>query len=250
MILSELKRIIEALILCHDAPMSLAQIRQSLDSDLSNEQLRALLDEIALEWQTRAVHLVQVATGWCFQSAPDLIPYLDRMRAEKPASYSRAVLETLAIIAYKQPVTRGDIEDIRGVTVSSEIIKKLEDRGWVDVVGHREVPGRPALLATTKQFLDDLGLQHVRDLPPLLAEHETEVESQLSLDGIKPLTERAQVGVLTTEEAQADSGQLTLVQQEQMHTESATSDLAKDIDNENYLEASPSNSEAENSTPE
>lgn len=189
MTLPEIKRIIEALILCHDVPMSLPQIRQSLDIDLSNEQLRVLLEEIAVEWRSRAVNLVQVSSGWRFQSAPDLVPYLERMRAEKPASYSRAVLETLAIIAYRQPVTRGDIEDIRGVTVSSEIIKKLEERGWIDVVGHREVPGRPALFATTKHFLDDLGLQGLRDLPPLLATPESDSEPQLSLDGVKQLTE-------------------------------------------------------------
>lgn len=165
---SELKRIIEALILCHDAPIGLAGIKSALDMDISNEQLRILLDEITLDWSTRAVCLVQVATGWRFQSAPDLTPYVDRMRAEKPAVYSRATLETLAIIAYRQPVTRGDIEDIRGVTVSSQIIKTLEERGWIDAVGHREVVGRPTLFATTKQFLDDLGLAHVRDLPSLI----------------------------------------------------------------------------------
>lgn len=189
MTLSELKRIIEALILCHDAPMSLAHIKHSLDSDLSNEQMRVLLEEIAEEWRPRAVNLIQVSTGWRFQSAPDLAPFLDRMRAERPAAYSRAVLETLAIIAYRQPVTRGDIEDIRGVTVSSEIIKKLEERGWIDVVGHREVPGRPALLATTKQFLDDLGLQGLHGLPSLVQSDEGLDEPQLSLDGVKQLTQ-------------------------------------------------------------
>ena len=189
MTLSELKRIIEALILCHDAPMSLAHIKQSLDSDLSNEQIRVLLEEIAEDWSSRAINLVQVSTGWRFQSAPDLAPFLDRMRAERPAAYSRAVLETLAIIAYRQPVTRGDIEDIRGVTVSSEIIRKLEERGWVDVVGHREVPGRPALLATTKQFLDDLGLQGLQGLPSLVQSDEVLDEPQLSLDGVKQLTQ-------------------------------------------------------------
>ena len=172
---SELKRIIEALILCHDAPIGLAGIKSALDIDISNELLRKLLDEITLDWSTRAVCLVQVATGWRFQSAPDLTPYVDRMRAEKPATYSRATLETLAIIAYRQPVTRGDIEDIRGVTVSSQIIKTLEERGWIDAVGHREVVGRPTLFATTKQFLDDLGLANVRDLPSLT---EPEIENQ------------------------------------------------------------------------
>ena len=155
---NEIKRITEALILCHDAPMSLAQIKAALNIDINNDTLRLLLDEIKAEWSERAVHLTQVATGYRFQTAADVLPYIDRLRAEKPAQYSRAVLETLAIIAYRQPVTRGDIEDIRGVTVSSHIIKSLEERGWIDTVGHREVPGRPALWATTKHFLDDLGL--------------------------------------------------------------------------------------------
>ena len=189
MTLSELKRIIEALILCHDAPMSVAHIKHSLDCDLSNEQIRVLLEEIAGEWRLRAVNLIQVSTGWRFQSASDLAPFLDRMRAERPAAYSRAVLETLAIIAYRQPVTRGDIEDIRGVTVSSEIIKKLEERGWIEVVGQREVPGRPSLLATTKQFLDDFGLQALRDLPSLESSAEVLDDPQLTLDGVKQLTQ-------------------------------------------------------------
>lgn len=162
------KRIIEALILCHDAPMSLSQIKMALESDLSNDELRVLLEEIKSDWSERAVQLVQLASGWRFQSAPDVLVFLDRLRAEKPVQYSRAVMETLAIIAYRQPVTRGDIEDVRGVTVSSNIIKTLEERGWIDVVGHRETVGRPALFATTKQFLDDLGLKNLQQLPPLV----------------------------------------------------------------------------------
>ncbi|MGL4767855.1 MAG: SMC-Scp complex subunit ScpB [Formosimonas sp.] len=179
---SELKRIVEALILCHDEPIALADIKSALDMDVGNDLLRALLNEIAQEWSTRSVHLVQVSTGWRFQSAPDLAPYVERMRAEKPPSYSRATLETLAIIAHRQPVTRGDIEDIRGVTVSSQIIKTLEERGWIEAVGHREVVGRPTLFATTKQFLNDLGLTHVRDLPALI---EPEAEyAPPELDGL------------------------------------------------------------------
>lgn len=176
---TELKKIIEALILCHDAPMGLAQIKQALNIKLNNDVLRTLLDELIHEWSSRSVNLVAVATGWRFQSAPDLTPYLDRMRAEKPVVYSRAVLEILAIIAYRQPVTRGDIEDIRGVAVSSQIIKTLEERGWIDEVGRREVVGRPALFATTKRFLDDLGLLHVRDLPDLVSIESADRESQL-----------------------------------------------------------------------
>ena len=169
---NEIKRITEALILSHDAPMSLAQIKAALNIDINNDTLRLLLDEIKTEWSERAVHLTQVATGYRFQTAADVLPYIDRLRAEKPAQYSRAVLETLAIIAYRQPVTRGDIEDIRGVTVSSHIIKSLEERGWIDTVGYREVPGRPALWATTKHFLDDLGLLSLKELPVLLGQED------------------------------------------------------------------------------
>lgn len=177
---NEIKRITEALILSNDAPMSLAQIKSALNIEINNDTLRLLLDEIKSDWSERAVHLTQVATGYRFQTAADVLPYIDRLRAEKPAQYSRAVLETLAIIAYRQPVTRGDIEDIRGVTVSSQIIKSLEERGWIDTVGHREVPGRPALWATTKQFLDDLGLLSLKELPVLLGQEDGET-GQLAL---------------------------------------------------------------------
>ena len=129
--------------------------------------LRVLLDEIRIEWTDRPLELVQIASGWRFRTRAEYLPYLERLNPERPPKYSRAVLETLAIIAYRQPVTRGDIEDIRGVTVASQIVKVLEERGWVDVVGHRDTPGRPALLATTKKFLDDLGLRSVTELPPL-----------------------------------------------------------------------------------
>lgn len=184
---SHYKRIIEALILCHDGPMPLSQIKIALDGVLDNASLNDLLEEIKHDWQGRAVNLVQLATGWRFQSAPDVLPYLDRMRAEKPIQYSRAVMETLAIIAYRQPVTRGDIEDIRGVTVSSNIIKTLEERGWIDVVGHRETVGRPALFATTKKFLDDLSLTHLNQLPSLIT---PEPEMVLSQDQL-PLLDNA-----------------------------------------------------------
>ena len=228
MTLSELKRIIEALILCHDAPMSLAHIKHSLDSDLSNEQMRALLEEIADEWRSRAINLVQVSTGWRFQSAPDLAPFLDRMRADRPVAYSRAVLETLAIIAYRQPVTRGDIEDIRGVTVSSEIIKKLEERGWIDVVGHREVPGRPALLATTKLFLDDLGLKGLDGLPSLVQSDEALDEPQLSLDGVKRLTQI--VETYATASAEAVSSEAGIELPEWTHNDAKDVSVEVDLD--------------------
>ena len=188
---NEIKRIIEALILSSDAPMSLAHIKSALDTEINNDTLQLLVEDIKSDWSGRAVQLVQVATGYRFQTTADVLPYIDRLRAEKPVQYSRAVLETLAIIAYRQPVTRGDIEDIRGVTVSSQIIKTLEERGWIDVVGHREVPGRPALLATTKNFLDDLGLLSLKELPTLVGQVDDE-NGQLVLvnhseaDEIKP----------------------------------------------------------------
>lgn len=147
--------------------LSLSELRRVFDDEIGNDVLRVLLDELRVEWADRPVELLQLASGWRFRTRPEYLPYLERLNPEKPQKYSRAVLETLAIIAYRQPVTRGDIEDIRGVTVATQIIKVLEERGWVDVVGHRDTPGRPALLATTKKFLDDLGLRSVTELPPL-----------------------------------------------------------------------------------
>ncbi len=143
------------------------ELRKVFADEIGSDVLRVLLDELRLEWAQRPLELVQIATGWRFRTRAEYLLYLERLSPEKPPKYSRAVLETLAIIAYRQPVTRGDIEDIRGVTVASQIIKALEERGWVDVVGHRETPGRPALLATTKKFLDDLGLRSITELPPL-----------------------------------------------------------------------------------
>ena len=161
------KRVLETALICANQPMPLRDMRSLFDDELGPDTLRSLLDELTREWEGRGVELVALATGWRFQSRPEMRTYLDRLNPEKPPKYSRAVLETLAIIAYRQPVTRGDIEDIRGVTVATQIIKQLEDRGWVDAIGYRESPGRPALLATTKQFLDDLGLASLEQLPLL-----------------------------------------------------------------------------------
>ncbi len=138
-----------------------------LDEGLGSDEIRGLLESLRQDWQGRGVELVNLSSGWRFQSRPEMKQYLDRLNPEKPQKYSRATLETLAIIAYRQPVTRGDIEEIRGVAVNSQTIRMLEDRGWVDTVGYRDVPGRPALLGTSKQFLDDLGLQSLAQLPPL-----------------------------------------------------------------------------------
>lgn len=161
------KRVLETALICAREPMAVRDMRLLFDDELSPDTLRVLLDELCRDWEGKGVELVCLATGWRFQSRPEMRHYLDRLHPEKPPKYSRAVMETLAIIAYRQPVTRGDIEDIRGVTVNSQIIKQLEDRGWVDAIGYREAPGRPALLATTKQFLDDLGLASLEQLPLL-----------------------------------------------------------------------------------
>src|ERR671912_1257629 len=163
----EAKRILEAALLASQDPLGLTDLKRLFDGELGADTLRPLLAELAEEWHGRAVELVSLASGWRFQTRAELQPYLDKLFPEKPPRYSRAVMETLAIIAYRQPVTRGDIEDVRGVGVSTQIIQALETRGWIDVVGHRETPGRPALYATTSKFLDDLGLRSLEELPPL-----------------------------------------------------------------------------------
>jgi segregation and condensation protein B len=161
------KRVLETALICAQAPLPLRDMRTLFADELGPDTLRVLLDELVREWEGRGVELVALASGWRFQSRPEMREYLDRLNPEKPPKYSRAVLETLAIIAYRQPVTRGDIEDIRGVTVSSQIVKQLEDRNWIEAIGYREAPGRPALYATTRQFLDDLGLASLEQLPAL-----------------------------------------------------------------------------------
>lgn len=173
----EAKKVLETALLCAREPLSIHSLKKlfvelddqdrPLESGLASDRIKELLEELRADWAGRGVEVVSLATGWRFQSRPEMKLYLDRLNPEKPPRYSRATLETLAIIAYRQPVTRGDIEEIRGVAVNSQTIKMLEDRGWVDVVGHRDVVGRPALLGTTKQFLDDLGLNALSQLPPL-----------------------------------------------------------------------------------
>jgi segregation and condensation protein B len=164
---AEAKRILEAALLAAQEPVGVAELRRLFDEELAADTLKNLLAELREEWQGRSVELVSVASGWRFQTRAEFQPYVQRLFPEKPPRYSRAVMETLAIIAYRQPVTRGDIEDIRGVTVTAQIIQTLEARGWIDAVGHRETPGRPALYATTRSFLDDLGLRSLQELPPL-----------------------------------------------------------------------------------
>jgi segregation and condensation protein B len=165
--LDQVRNILEAALLVAGEPLAPAQLAKLFDPPLEAELVRKLLDEIRAAWAGRTVELTQVASGWRFRAKPELQPFLERLSPERPPRYSRAVMETLAIIAYQQPVTRGDIEQIRGVAVNTYVIKALEDRQWIEVVGHRETPGRPALYATTKQFLDDLNLLSLSELPPL-----------------------------------------------------------------------------------
>ena len=165
--LAHTKTVLETALLASQEPLTLVDLKKLFDEDLGNETLRKVLEDLRMDWEGKGVELVNVASGWSFRTRPEYQKFLDRLSLQKPPRYSRAVLETLAIIAYRQPVTRGDIEDIRGVVVSTNIIKTLEARGWIDVVGHREVAGRPALYATTKSFLDDLNLRSLEELPPL-----------------------------------------------------------------------------------
>ena len=164
---TEAKRILEAALLASHEPVSAMDLKRVFGGEVSVDEMRKLLAELRDDWSGRAIELVELASGWRFQTRPEMQPFVERLHPEKPPRYSRAVMETLAIVAYRQPVTRGDIEEVRGVSVSPQIIQTLEARGWIDVIGHRETPGRPALYATTKTFLDDLGLRALSELPPL-----------------------------------------------------------------------------------
>ena len=191
----DFKRVLETALLVAAEPLPLADLKKLFDQEFDDETWRTLLDDLRRDWANRGIELVQLATGWRFQTRPEYQEFLDRLKNERPPKYSRAVLETLAIIAYRQPVTRGDIEDIRGVQVSPNVLKTLESRGWVDTVGHRDAPGRPALYATTKKFLDDLGLRSLSELPPL-----TEIERVMDLADTKtypvpPLPEAQQAPI-------------------------------------------------------
>jgi segregation and condensation protein B len=164
---TDARRVLETALICSQQPLPVRELRVLFNDELGADTIKSLLADLQNDWALRGVELVQVASGWRFQSRPEMREYLDRLHPEKPPRYTRAVLETLAIIAYRQPVTRGDMEDIRGVTINALILKQLEDRGWIEVIGHREAPGRPALFATTRQFLDDLGLASLDQLPVL-----------------------------------------------------------------------------------
>ena len=168
---SDAKRVLETALICTQQPIAARELCALFQDQLGMDTIKTLLSDLQLDWAQRGAELVQVATGWRFQSRPEMRVFLDRLHPEKPPKYSRAAMETLAIIAYRQPATRGDMEDIRGVTINSMVIKQLEDRGWVEVIGHRESVGRPSLYATTRQFLDDLGLSSLDQLPALENPH-------------------------------------------------------------------------------
>jgi len=183
---SEAKRILETALICAQQPLLVRDMRVLFEEEIGVDTLKSILLELQQDWSFKGVELVGVATGWRFQSRPEMREYLDRLTPEKPPKYTRAVLETLAIIAYRQPATRGDMEDIRGVTINSLILKQLEDRGWVEVIGHRDSVGRPALFATTKQFLDDLGIESLAQLPELGPLQDQVLEQLERFDDVKP----------------------------------------------------------------
>jgi segregation and condensation protein B len=178
---NEVKIVLEAALLAADEPLPVSELKKMFDEDIDADTLRKLLEELRESWAGRGVELVATASGWRFQTRASLQKFLERIHPDRAPRYSRAVLETLAIIAYRQPVTRGDIENVRGVSVSTEVIRRLEERNWIEVIGHKEVPGRPALYATTKTFLDDLGLRSLQELPPL-----EEIANTLDLTQIPP----------------------------------------------------------------
>ena len=204
--LAEAKRVLETSLICSQQPLQVRELRVLFRDALGADTIKTLLEELKNDWATKGIELVNVATGWRFQSRPELREYLDRLHPEKPPRYTRATLETLAIIAYRQPVTRGDMEDIRGVTINSLLIKQLEDRGWVEVIGHREAVGRPALFATTKQFLDDLGLESLDQLPLLESSTVSENAFKAFSDTIEDaiVLPEAKVGSLGDAELQLD----------------------------------------------
>lgn len=223
---AQAKRVLETALLCSTQPVTVRDMRVLFEDALGADTLNAILEELQLDWAERGLELVSVATGWRFQSRPELRIYLDRLNPEKPPKYTRAVMETLAIIAYRQPVTRGDMEDIRGVTINTQIIKQLEDRGWVEVIGHRESVGRPGLYATTRQFLDDLGLSSLDQLPLL-----SSVEGQASmLASLNPPEADASQASLSLEDA-IEASEMTETQTEEALASDALTAEAEDLTN-------------------
>ena len=219
---AQAKRVLETALLTAGQPLSLRDLRVLFDDALGADTLRQMLQDLQLEWATKGLELTSVASGWRFQSRPELRQYLDRLHPEKPPKYTRAVMETLAIIAYRQPVTRGDMEDIRGVTINSVLLKQLEDRGWVEVIGHRETVGRPALYATTRQFLDDLGLSSLDQLPAL--DGNDVQESALERLDFEALSARLDATDLFAPEAAAPGEDATSLSSDSEATDPAATD--------------------------
>jgi len=221
---AQAKRVLETALICAQQPLPLREMRELFNDRLGPDSIKLVLDELRQDWTPRGVELVQVASGWRFQSRPEMREYLDRLHPEKPPRYTRATMETLAIIAYRQPVTRGDMEDIRGVTINTTIIKQLEDRGWVEVIGHREAPGRPALFATTRQFLDDLGIASLDQLPVISAQGRAE-DPVASLVPLQALPANDEVP------AEQASGAAAATQDDLLADTSATQDLSPSASN-------------------
>jgi len=222
---SEAKRVLETALLCAHEALTVNDLRKLFsvaegeEPTLEADAIKEILAELQQDWSERGIELVLLSTGWRFQSRSEMKIFLDRLNPEKPPKYTRATLETLAIIAYRQPVTRGDIEEIRGVAVNSQTIKLLEDRGWVDAIGHRDVPGRPELLATTKQFLDDLGLSSLEDLPPLQQMGEEQLPeslenaAQLMEHNLQASLDQASIDFSIDDSADSSDSQAITVQQ-------------------------------------
>jgi len=222
---SEAKRVLETALLCAHEALTVNDLRKLFsvaegeESALEADAIKEILAELQQDWSGRGIELVPLSTGWRFQSRSEMKIFLDRLNPERPPKYTRATLETLAIIAYRQPVTRGDIEEIRGVAVNSQTIKLLEDRGWVDAIGHRDVPGRPELLATTKQFLDDLGLSSLEDLPPLQQMGEEQLPgslenaAQLMEHNLQASLDQASIDFSVDDSADSSDSQAITVQQ-------------------------------------
>ena len=235
---ADAKRILETALICSTQPLPVRELRVLFDDELGADTIKSLLLELQEDWSQRGLELVSVGTGWRFQSRPELRDHLDRLHPEKPPRYTRAALETLAIIAYRQPVTRGDMEDIRGVTINSLILKQLEDRNWVEVIGHRETVGRPGLYATTRQFLDDLGLESLDQLPVvetpaqqsalIEALHDAAGESQPALPMDEPAVEEALVEEAPVEEAPVAETAVELIAAEVVTEAESVIDAAAD----------------------
>jgi segregation and condensation protein B len=228
------KRVLETALLCASSPMPLFELRKLFEEESqSSKRLTDVLESIQQDWLDRGMELVELASGWRFQSRASMQRYLERLSPERVPKYSRAVMETLAIIAWRQPVTRGDIEDIRGVTVSSQIIKTLEDRGWVEVIGHRDGPGRPGLLGTTKQFLDDLGLRALDELPALGAAEMSEALQSLTLEAASLSSAVA----MPTQDASNEAEQLDVTEHDSMQLDLASQSEPEQNTNHPNLES-------------